>query len=1098
MAPMSQWHKDMQEMFPMQNREVRFSFTHHSLTDEVTERARRADVCVGDTVIEYQHSRITLNEVNARNDDYEKKAGKRVVWVIDCTQNINKPRLLSGDEDEDELWILEFEKKWHVESMKSCNILFADFGDRIFRVPVEDIRFGMVKVFGSIPKGPEFVSHIASPELTEDVATPFQSTLTVAQDPHGSGKTYSLTRMMIHTDLKEYRRYDRYRAFIVVTKAHPAKEVVYAEFMKHLDNSGFEVRQNEIVGIKKKYVVKFTRPDGSDILCIFGTADSYMGSLADNKECGTDPFINLVQTIHRHGPTKLQGPKGRIRYANEQPQINAKTLLITDEATMLREVYAGAFATLMYMCHVDVHLAGDVQQSTFYEDNLLTKVMREYNEAPDSPHLPSFPGSEVIIRVGKEVRRFGQKLVDFRNTVMRNFHDNPTHNLNIPLPVAAVDVVHERCEYSIHGIDPLRGYEADPETIQDAADEIMARLEEDVDQYNLLPNDFLIVTPFVRNNLLMDQMRTRIEELWAQKFTDPAYVARVRHLSDFEQTLRLVNGGQEVPQDREKPEDLPWLCVLHRSEDGKPIDTTESKYGTRIVSIHAAQGDGRRFEYLVGMTQWALSRFSGGKINLKYESLMNVAVSRMKEVIRVFLDKTYDHVWECFIPLMPPDLKGAVPPGIKVTMSFKTNRCEIDTSLDGMQDLFEATKARFDVESVVEEQTPATLVDYAHHEVRMATAHSLFHAKVLQHQAKTVDVNKWEQLFTVFNKVAEFQVKSLGSKEYYKELYRDDRWCIPVLHYDTGAEVYSAVHQRIVKLLREVQADIKVWLEGNPIRIDTFQSPEKAVVMQYAVGYVTSGSSGNVKMDTVYDVVNCYMHITEEQGKLSIHYEALKNISRLFEQVVEKRGDGDWSWKIGRKITLGKANGGALPFDLKGVSHHLLITDTLAMPVILVPNVDEMSMAKHCATAILQTLLCLQPEMKTKDKKKGHTSTCEYVTGKQVTVCFVPIKASRPVFVDVTSVVEENISLIAEWVSQFIQHETEADHPQLVKLAEHDFEKAVEKVEEAQKKKKCLDYMSEAFKEAECNNGIEDLDRELRSKMNRDLRRFKSHLQKRD
>ena len=280
----------------------------------------------------------------------------------------------------------------------------------------------------------------------------------------------------------------------------------------------------------------------------------------------------------------------------------------------------------------------------------------------------------------------------------------------------------------------------------DAADEIMARLEEDVDKHDLLPNDFLIVTPFVSNNPLMDQLRTLIEEFWIQKFGDQAYVDRVRHLSDFDQTLRLVNAGQEAPQNREKPEDLPWLCVLHRSEEGKPIDTTESKYGTRIVSIHASQGDGRRFAYLVGMTQKALGRFSGGKINLKYESLMNVAVSRMKEVIRVFLAKTYDDVWERFAPLMPPTLKGAVPPEIKVTMTFKADRCDIDTSLDGMQDLFQATKAHFDIESLTEEQKAGTLVDYAHHQVRMATAHSLFHAKVLVHQARAGD-DFSEQLF---------------------------------------------------------------------------------------------------------------------------------------------------------------------------------------------------------------------------------------------------------------------------------------------------------------------------------------------------------------
>ena len=55
---MTQWHKDMQDMFPTINQEVRFSFTHVSANDEVTEWARRADVCVDDTVVDILNKRF--------------------------------------------------------------------------------------------------------------------------------------------------------------------------------------------------------------------------------------------------------------------------------------------------------------------------------------------------------------------------------------------------------------------------------------------------------------------------------------------------------------------------------------------------------------------------------------------------------------------------------------------------------------------------------------------------------------------------------------------------------------------------------------------------------------------------------------------------------------------------------------------------------------------------------------------------------------------------------------------------------------------------------------------------------------------------------
>lgn len=1091
----------MQDMFPQDNQEVRFSFNHMSAGGEVTERHRRADVCVGETVIEYQHSRITREEVGERNNDYGNKAGKCVIWVIDCTQNINKPKCISeGGEVEDDVWILEFEKKWHVEAMSDCSILFADFGDRIFRVPVQSVRYRMVAVFGSIPKGPEFIKHITSAELDLNPIVPTQSCLTVAQDPHGSGKTYGLAMMIIRADLEKYRMYDQYGAFVVVTKAHSAKDTAYSEFMEHLRNSACVIVEEKCVC--KKYVVKFTRPNGALVMCIFGTADSLMWNLTENRKQGTDPFIGLVQTIHEHGPTKLKGPKGRISYASEQPTMNKGTLLITDEATMLPEAYADAFATLMHMCHVDVHLAGDVQQSTLYEDNLLTKVVREYNKvtsnatgSQDPPQLPSFPGIKVVMNPGNRVRRFNQYLVDFRNTVMNGFHTNPTHNLNILLPVAADDVEHTRGEFSIHALG-YTGRGADPETIQDAMDEILGRIKQDIEDFGILPNDLLIVTPFVSNNPLMDQLRTAIEELWAQKFSDPAYVDRVRHLRDFGETYQLVQEANEVPETRETPKGLPWLCVLHRSEEGKPIDTTESKYGTRIVSIHAAQGDGRRFQYLVGMTQKALYRFSGGKINLKYESLMNVAVSRMKEVIRVYLEKTYDDVWERFTPLMPDELKGAVPPEIatKVRFNLLSECTNMPTGLfDRAKDCFVASL------SDVDEQNLRPLVDYAHHAVRMQTAHSIFHAKVLAHQAKD-GPDYSEQLFVVFYKVAHWPVRAFGSREYYQTLKSVDG-CIPVLHYDTGASVYGAVHKRIIHLLREVQGDIRGWLCGNEIDENAFLQPEKAVLMQYAVGCVTMGEGGGVKMDTVYDVVNCYMHMTEEKpDKLHPHYEELKNANGLFEQVIAWGNCETWSWKINRAIKLGTIRGGRLPhFEVKGRIDHLYLNDTHAMPVILAASMDEISMARQCEQALLHTIICLQPENESFENGKGKP-TWEYIKGKRITVCFVPIKASRPVFVDMTQVVEDNISLIAEWVSQYIRGEAEAYHPQLLKVAEvarDDFYTAFEKVEAAYKKNKCLLYVLNAFDDASEGTGFEEVERHLGCGLKNHVQKFRCQLERR-
>lgn len=63
------WHASKQSFFGTEHQEVKFSF-YHDNGKQIVQHNRRADVCVDETVIEYQHSRITIEEVNSRNIDY--------------------------------------------------------------------------------------------------------------------------------------------------------------------------------------------------------------------------------------------------------------------------------------------------------------------------------------------------------------------------------------------------------------------------------------------------------------------------------------------------------------------------------------------------------------------------------------------------------------------------------------------------------------------------------------------------------------------------------------------------------------------------------------------------------------------------------------------------------------------------------------------------------------------------------------------------------------------------------------------------------------------------------------------------------------------
>lgn len=81
---MSDWHKDWQEQFPRENREVDI---------KVNGKTHRADVCINGYIIEFQHSPMSANEFDERNNFYT-KAGYRVIWIFDLSKQFDNRQIV--------------------------------------------------------------------------------------------------------------------------------------------------------------------------------------------------------------------------------------------------------------------------------------------------------------------------------------------------------------------------------------------------------------------------------------------------------------------------------------------------------------------------------------------------------------------------------------------------------------------------------------------------------------------------------------------------------------------------------------------------------------------------------------------------------------------------------------------------------------------------------------------------------------------------------------------------------------------------------------------------------------------------------------------
>lgn len=98
---MSEWHIRMQELFPVENREVIVTYKGVK---------HRADILKNGIVIEFQHSPISAEEFCERNDFY-RNAGYKIAWVFDVSQQYYDGSLYYDEESDKELYIWKNPKR---------------------------------------------------------------------------------------------------------------------------------------------------------------------------------------------------------------------------------------------------------------------------------------------------------------------------------------------------------------------------------------------------------------------------------------------------------------------------------------------------------------------------------------------------------------------------------------------------------------------------------------------------------------------------------------------------------------------------------------------------------------------------------------------------------------------------------------------------------------------------------------------------------------------------------------------------------------------------------------------------------------------------
>lgn len=129
---MSEWHLAWQEKFPKECREI--TITHKG-------EKHRADVLVGKTVVEFQHSPMSCGEFQERNQFYT-RAGYKIVWIFDFQDEYYDDKIyINPRKENDNSWI------WNWAHQTFCGFLPQKHRDILLFFEIDDGELLHIKWF---------------------------------------------------------------------------------------------------------------------------------------------------------------------------------------------------------------------------------------------------------------------------------------------------------------------------------------------------------------------------------------------------------------------------------------------------------------------------------------------------------------------------------------------------------------------------------------------------------------------------------------------------------------------------------------------------------------------------------------------------------------------------------------------------------------------------------------------------------------------------------------------------------------------------------------------------------------------------------------
>jgi len=857
-------HKNREDLYinsRMTNwhKEWQESFEHTEIPfnklNEAQIKNRRCDILIDDYIIEIQHSKQTEDEVNNRLHDYTTINNKEIIWIIDG-ENSTVTR-------KDNRIIIEINDQWKVDNYKKWDFIFLDINKIIYKIYPRIIQNKMIDCNESYTKE-EFINILKNNiKAILNINIPKQCNLYLKQQGAGNGKTYGIIQQINNNDFE----YDDY---VLITKQHSAKFNIYDEFEKQQAlGLIYNLKNYESNTNGKKYTIEFERNHIKKTI-IIGTVDSLFYAISNNyikKDKYSNIFKKMVEEVCNGVVVNKNIDK--IMYS-KNVTLHKKTCLIIDETQDLDNIYASAIKNIMETRYIDCYMVGDLLQSIEFEDNAF-KYLLDYKS--QFINIDKLEYSNLIRRFNnKEFIKFVNFMVEFEK-------------YNLPNMQCEIATIENKDALNLKLINKKN---KDDDMDINYCDEIMNIYEQEIAN-GYKKEDILIITPIVSKgsgNKIMTELETRIRQYWNNILDDNQYKEYAK---------------------------------FHKSEEGSSIDLNESKNSTRLISIKTSKGLGHKVVIVFGLTDKNLFKFSKNKKNIIYDSMIHVALTRMKEKLHVLFEDNKDSLSKKFIEYYNENNEDKkYPPNLNLSkhISYK-NIIDLNLNND-----FRFEKNIEEPLMEIIEKLDKKIIDMSHHKIRYSTMISYISIKIIH----SIDNYEKQQLIQILKKIYKSDITLVDNWKNYLKTNHLPIFELKYKNINSENKIYNDILYKFIKSVKNKCNDI------INKKLETLCSFEM-IILHYLLEIVDNDSRkySTISPIDIFNIINAYYKSfsyqfeghdnclckklfnnneehpeNEMQRYISTHYDSLKLLDKQFTNFIKDKHELKWLYK--HHITLGSNN----------------------------------------------------------------------------------------------------------------------------------------------------------------------------------------------